>query len=90
MVLYLGQNEVVSEERVIGVFDLDKCTASKRSKAFLDRAAAEGTVVDISGNLPRSFVVCDHPYHPQIVYLSQIRTETLKNRREPWETENGP
>ena len=39
-------------------------------------------VLDVSGDLPKSFVVCDHPYHPQIVYLSQLNTSTLKNRAE--------
>ena len=27
----------------------------------------EGVVLDVSGDLPKSFVVCDHPYHRQIV-----------------------
>ena len=39
-------------------------------------------MLDVSGDLPKSFVVCDHPYHPQIVYLSQLNTSTLKNRAE--------
>ena len=39
-------------------------------------------VRNVSGDLPKSFVVCDHPYHPQIVYLSQLNTSTLKNRAE--------
>ena len=42
----------------------------------------EGVVLDVSGELPKSFVVCDHPYHAQIVYLSQLNTSTLKNRAE--------
>ena len=39
-------------------------------------------MLDISSDLPKSFVVCDHPYHRQIVYLSQLNTATLKNRAE--------
>lgn len=39
-------------------------------------------MLDVSGDLPKSFLVCDHPYHPQIVYLSQLNTSTLKNRAE--------
>ena len=39
-------------------------------------------VLDVSGDLPKSFVVCDHPYHRQIVYLSQLNPSTLKNRAE--------
>ena len=39
-------------------------------------------MLDISGAIPKSFVVCDHPYHPQIVYLSQLNPATLQKRAE--------
>ena len=52
------------------------------SREYLTNAEQEGVVLDVSGDLPKSFVVCDHPYHPQIVYLSQLNTSTLKNRAE--------
>ena len=45
-------------------------------------ADREGVVLDVSGDLPKSFVVCDHPYHPQIVYLSQLNSVTLHKRAE--------
>ena len=82
MYLHLGQNEIVPNHRIIGIFDLDKCSYEKRTREYLTRAEKEGVVLDVSGDLPKSFVVCDHPYHPQIVYLSQLNTSTLKNRTE--------
>ena len=82
MYLHLGQNEIVPDRRVIGIFDLDKCSTEKRTREYLASAEKEGVVLDISGDIPKSFVVCDHPYHPQIVYLSQLNTSTLKNRAE--------
>lgn len=82
MYLHLGQNEIVPERRIIGIFDLDKCSASKRTMEFLTQAEKDSVVLDVSGELPKSFVVCDHPYHPQIVYLSQLNTSTLKGRVE--------
>ena len=42
----------------------------------------EGVVLDVSGEIPKSFVVCDHPYHRQIVYLSQLNSTTLQKRAE--------
>ena len=68
--------------RIIGIFDLDKCSTSKRTRDYLAAADAEGVVLDVSGDIPKSFVVCDHPYHPQIVYLSQLNTSTLQKRAE--------
>ena len=82
MYLHLGQNEIVPDHRIIGIFDLDKCSTSKRTRDYLSAAEAEGVVLDISGDIPKSFVVCDHPYHPQIVYLSQLNPATLQKRAE--------
>ena len=82
MYLHLGQNEIVADRSVIGIFDLDKCSMSKRTRDYLSAAEDEGVVLDVSGDIPKSFVVCDHPYHRQIVYLSQLNPSTLKNRAE--------
>lgn len=87
MFLHLGQNEIVPSRRVIGIFDLDKCSYSKRTREYLSAADKEGVVLDVSGDIPKSFVVCDHPYHPQIVYLSQLNSTTLQKRVESSELE---
>ena len=82
MYLHLGENEIVADRRIIGVFDLDKCSTGVKTREYLAAAEKEGVVLDVSGDLPKSFVVCDHPYHRQIVYLSQLNPSTLKNRAE--------
>lgn len=82
MYLHLGQNELVLENRIIGIFDMDKASYGKRTREFLAAAEAEGVVIDISGEIPKSFLVCDHPYHKQIVYLSQLNAGTLQKRAE--------
>lgn len=82
MYLHLGQNEIVFHSRIIGIFDLDKCGYGKRTREYLAAAEKEGVVLDVSGDLPRSFVVCDHPYHDQIVYLSQLSSAALQKRAE--------
>ena len=82
MYLHIGQNEILPDRRVIGIFDLDKCSSSKRTRDYLSDAEKEGVVLDVSGDIPKSFVVCDHPYHRQIVYLSQLNAVTLQKRAE--------
>jgi len=82
MYLRIGQTEIIPKRRIIGIFDLDKVCYNRRSQEYLSRAEAEGIVLDVSGDIPKSFVVCDHPYHPQIVYLSQFNTTTLQKRGE--------
>ena len=58
MYLHLGQSVVVPQRDVIGIFDLDNASSSRLTRAFLERAEREGGVVDVSVDLPRSFVVC--------------------------------
>ena len=82
MYLHIGQNELLPDRRIIGIFDLDHVTWGKRGREYLSAAEAEGVVLDVSGDIPKSFVVCDHPYHRQIVYLSQLNASTLARRAE--------
>jgi len=42
MYLHIGQNEILPDRRVIGIFDLDKCSYGKRTREYL--AAAEKEV----------------------------------------------
>lgn len=78
--LHIGMNVMVDPRRVIGIFDLDNTSTSKFTRRFLDGAEKEGVVQSACEDIPRSFVVCDHPYHRQIIYLSQLNSQTLLKR----------
>ena len=82
MYLHIGQDRMVPLGDLIGIFDLDNTTYSKHTRAFLKAAEEEGVVMDACEDIPRSFLVCDHPYHKQIVYLSQLNSQTLQKRVE--------
>ncbi len=82
--LHIGQNAMVSQRRIIGIFDLDITSQSRRTREFLNRAEEDGVVVPVTEDVPRSFLVCDHPYHKQIVYISQLSPQTLQKR---WDEE---
>jgi len=79
MYLHLGQNVVVSESDVIGIFDLDNTTGSHITRKFLSDAEKSGRVVSVSDELPRSFVVCGKDNLINI-YLSQLSSQTLMKR----------
>ena len=79
MYLHLGQNTVVDTEQLLGVFDLDNSTVSKHTRDFLARAQKEGRVVNVSMELPKSFVVC-RDKEGETVYLSQLSSATLLRR----------
>lgn len=79
MYLHLGQDTIVNMRDIVGVFDLDNSTISRHTREFLSRAQREGRVVNVSMELPRSFVVCEH-HGRETVYISQISTATLLRR----------
>ena len=94
MYLHLGQNAVVPETEVIGIFDLDNTTGSYITRKFLSEADKTGRVISVSDELPNSFVVCDEgktPYFKECsnesnntikIYLSQLSSQTLVRRVE--------
>ena len=78
--LHIGQNAMLPEKRIIGIFDLDITSQSKRTREFLEKAEREGVVVSVTEDVPKSFLVCEQPYQRQIVYISQLNTQTLHKR----------
>ena len=82
MYLHLGQNVMVRNQDVIGVFDLDNTTWSFRTRRFLERAEQEGRVTAVGDDLPRSFVLADdREGHPR-VYLTPLSPAALSARAE--------
>ena len=92
MYLHLGQNVVVPTKDVIGIFDLDNTTGSHITRAFLKNAEKAGQIVNISDDLPKSFIVCRESGSLSLrdgapsrdggtkVYLSQLASSTLFKR----------
>ena len=81
MYLHLGQNVVIPEADVIGIFDLDNTTGSKKTREFLNDAEKAKRVINVSDELPRSFIVSNNE-NEITVYLSQLSPQTLLKRAE--------
>lgn len=78
MYLHMGQDFIVREQEIIGIFDIDTTSTGKRTREFLERAESEGAVVSMSNDIPKSFIVTDFPY--ETVYLSPISSAALAGR----------
>ena len=78
MYLHLGQECVVRTKEILGIFDLDSSTLSKHTRDYLARAEKEGRVVNVTDELPKSFIVTTG--ENAMVYISQISAATLKKR----------
>lgn len=79
MYLHLGQDTVVTTDKIIGIFDIDRCTISKKTRDYLTAAEKEKRVINVSYELPKSFVVCKSD-SGVVVYISQISSKTLLGR----------
>ena len=82
MYLHLGKKAVVAKKNVVAVFDLDNSSHSHLTRAYLTAAEKNGQVVNVSEELPKSFVLCLQDNGEQILYLSQLAAATLLKRAE--------
>lgn len=68
----------VRDKSIIGIFDMDNTTTSKRTREFLAAAEQEGQVVPCD-DLPKSFIVTAE-YGMDRVYLTTLSSATLEKR----------
>ena len=78
MFLPIGNDMSVRTSSVVGIFDMDNTTTSKRTREFLSRAERDGGVVPCD-DLPKSFIVTTE-YGFRKVHLTALNTLTLEKR----------
>lgn len=79
MYLHLGEKTVIRTDDIIGIFDLDTSTISKNTRDFLFQSEKDGKVINVSFELPKSFILCREKESYR-VYISQISSQTLLKR----------
>ncbi len=82
MYLSLGNTTIIYYHDIVGIFDLDNTTQSRRTKDFLNRGEQEGKLTALGDDLPKSFVVCSIPGKGQKIYVVKPSSSTLKGRIE--------
>ncbi len=80
MFLHLGNDVLINAKNLIGIFDIEKSSISKFTKEFLGNAEKNKRIVNVSYELPKSFIICLDDDYNETVYISQISTATLKKR----------
>lgn len=79
MYLHLGNDYIIKKENIIGIYDMDKTTVSKRTREYLETAEKVKRLIYTSNELPKSFIVYGKGKNIT-VYVSQISTTTLLKR----------
>ena len=78
MYLSIGNDMAVRESAIIGIFDMDNTTTSKRTREFLSKAEKEGAVIPCD-DLPKSFILTAE-YGLSRVHLTAYSSSTLEKR----------
>ena len=78
MYLNIGGDLAVRDKSIIGIFDLDNTSVSRRTQEFLSAAEREGQVVPCD-DLPKAFVLTSE-YGMNRLYLTSLNTSTLEKR----------
>ncbi|MCQ2417090.1 MAG: DUF370 domain-containing protein [Oscillospiraceae bacterium] len=79
MYIHLGERISIHDSTVIGVFDLENTTIGPDTRSYLKRLEQEGKAVNVSTEMPKSFVVCQEQ-GVETAYISSISVATLKKR----------
>ena len=81
MYLHLGQDTIIRQSEIVGIFDLDTATVMKSTRDFLRDAQARGEVITVGEELPKSFVLIIKN-NRQNIYLAAMGSITLQKRLE--------
>ena len=58
MYLNIGQDTVITDKNILGIFDLDNTTVSKSTREYINTASKKGECITVSiEELPKSFIV---------------------------------
>ena len=78
MYLSIGTDMAVRDSSIIGIFDLDNTSTSRRTRDFLAKSEENGDVVPCD-ELPKSFILTsEYGFHR--VRLTSLSAATLEKR----------
>ena len=75
MFLYLGGDTTVKSNDVIGIFDIEECSVSRMTADYLNACQKKGIVVNVSEEMPKTFVVCADK-----TYITNVSNQTINKR----------
>ena len=78
MYINIGNDMSVRDKSIIGIFDMDNTSTSKRTREFLTRAEKNGEIIPCD-DLPKSFVLTSE-YGFTRVRLTSLNSATLEKR----------
>lgn len=81
MFLHIGEGKILRKKDIIGVFDLETTSVSKKTREFLRINEKKGNVEYVSVEIPKTYIIADSKLKKK-VYVTQISSQTLQKRAE--------
>lgn len=75
MYLFLGGDVTVRSDDVIGIFDIEECSISRTTADFLNMCQKRSQIVNISEDMPKSFILTSDK-----TYISNVSHNTIRKR----------
>lgn len=75
MFLFLGGDISVRSDEVVGIFDIEECSVSRITADYLNVCQKKGRVVNVSEDMPKSFIVTENK-----TYISNVSHSTIVKR----------
>ena len=82
MYIHIGQDTVIIDEEIIGIFDMENTTVMKSTVDYLNKAEKDGNVNNVAPfELPKSIVVTNTEKGKKI-HISPVSVGTILRRTE--------
>ena len=81
MYLHAGNNKIIREKDIIGIFDVDNCTLSIVTRKYLAESEKQGNVISAKDEIPKSFILY-RENGKYMICFSQISSSALLGRTE--------
>ena len=81
MYIDIGGDLAVRDRTIVGIFDLDGTTVSRKTVEYLEKTQENGLLIIATEDLPKSFLVTEE-YGMERVYVTQFNAATLEKRAE--------
>ena len=78
MFLHIGEGKILNKKDIVGIFDLETTSISKKTREFLRINEKKKNVIYVSEEIPKTFII----EKDKKVYISQISSQTLYKRSE--------
>ncbi len=82
MYIHIGGDVSLLKKNIIAIFDMDNTTVSKWTRQYLQYAEDKGEVINVSEEIPRTFIITEEKSNIKKVYLSPVSAATLLKRAE--------